>query len=138
MSFEWVANIAADNSGTLFVIVVSLECGGAMECYGSVVEETGCGFCKCPGAFVSALELDKQLPTKNPDAASMVDRILRLLACYSVVNCSLKNQPDGGGAAVERVYSLAPVCKFLTKNLDGVSIAPVSLMNQEKLFIEAW
>ncbi|KAL2550848.1 Flavone 3'-O-methyltransferase 1 [Forsythia ovata] len=91
-----------------------------------------------PGAFVSASELVKQLPTKNPDAASMVDRILRLLACYSVVNCSLKTLPDGGGAAVERVYSLAPVCKFLTKNLDGVSIAPVSLMNQDKLFIEAW
>ncbi|CAI9772043.1 unnamed protein product [Fraxinus pennsylvanica] len=65
-----------------------------------------------PGAFISASELAKQLPTKNPDAASMVVRILRLLAWCSIVNCSVETPADGGGAAVERVRTLAPVCKF--------------------------
>ncbi|KAL0452359.1 UNVERIFIED_CONTAM: Caffeic acid 3-O-methyltransferase [Sesamum latifolium] len=70
-----------------------------------------------PGASASPSQLAAQLPTQNPDAATMIDRILRLLAAHSVVRCSLKPLPDGG---VERRYSLAPVCKFLTRNEDGV------------------
>ncbi|KAL2249110.1 UNVERIFIED_CONTAM: Caffeic acid 3-O-methyltransferase [Sesamum indicum] len=88
-----------------------------------------------PGASVSPSQLAAQLPTKNPDAATMIDRMLRLLAAYSVVRCSLKPLPDGG---VERLYSLAPVCKFLTRNEDGVSVAPVALMLQDKVFMESW
>lgn len=83
----------------------------------------------------SASELASQLPTNNPEAANMIDRILRLLATYSVLNCSLRTLPDGG---VERRYSLAPVCKFLTRNEDGVSVAPVSLMLQDKVLMESW
>ncbi|KAL6541454.1 Caffeic acid 3-O-methyltransferase [Orobanche gracilis] len=43
--------------------------------------------------------------------------------------------PDGG---VERLYGLAPVCKFLTKNEDGVSTAALVLMNQDKILMESW
>ncbi|KAL2527551.1 Flavone 3'-O-methyltransferase 1 [Abeliophyllum distichum] len=88
-----------------------------------------------PGAFVSPAELARQIPTKNPEAKIMLDRILRLLTSYSVLNCSLKTLPDG---SVERLYSLAPVCKFLTKNEDGVSMAPLLLMNQDKILMESW
>ncbi|GMP25055.1 hypothetical protein CsSME_00002102 [Camellia sinensis var. sinensis] len=82
-----------------------------------------------PGAYVSPSEVAAQLPTKNPDAAVMLDRILRLLTSYSVLNCTLRDLPNGG---VERLYGLAPVCKFLTRNADGVSMAPLLLMNQDK------
>nr|UQE85538.1 caffeic acid O-methyltransferase [Bacopa monnieri] len=88
-----------------------------------------------PGAAVSTAELAAQLPTTNRDAPVMLDRILRLLASYAVLNCTLKNLPGGG---VERLYSLAPVCKFLTKNEDGVSMAPLLLMNQDKVLMESW
>ncbi|KAA8540099.1 hypothetical protein F0562_026791 [Nyssa sinensis] len=88
-----------------------------------------------PGAYISPSELAAQLPTKNPDAPVMLDRILRLLASYSVLNCTLRNLPDGG---VERLYGLAPVCKFLTRNADGVSMAPLLLMNQDKVLMESW
>lgn len=88
-----------------------------------------------PGAFVSPAQLAEQIPTKNPEAKIMLDRMLRLLASYSVLNCSLKTLPDGG---VERLYSLTPVCKFLTKNEDGVSMAPLLLMNQDKILMESW
>ncbi|KAK4403717.1 Caffeic acid 3-O-methyltransferase [Sesamum angolense] len=88
-----------------------------------------------PGASASPSELAAQLPTENPDAATMIDRMLRLLAAYSVVRCSLTPLPDGG---VERRYSLAPVCKFLTRNEDGVSVAPVALMLQDKVLMESW
>ncbi|KAF2299180.1 hypothetical protein GH714_030908 [Hevea brasiliensis] len=39
---------------------------------------------------------------------------------------------------VERLYGLAPVCKFLTKNEDGVSFAALCLMNQDKVLMESW
>ncbi|XP_073128594.1 caffeic acid 3-O-methyltransferase 1-like [Henckelia pumila] len=85
-------------------------------------------------AFVSPAELAAQLPTNNnPDAHNMLDRILRLLASYSIVNCKVKTTLDGG---VERLYSLAPVCKWYTKNDDGVSLAPYLIMHQDKILME--
>ncbi|KAL6541457.1 Caffeic acid 3-O-methyltransferase [Orobanche gracilis] len=87
------------------------------------------------GAFVSPADLAGQIPTTIPEAGVMIDRILRLLASYNVLNCTLKTLPDGG---VERLYGLAPVCKFLTKNEDGVSMAALLLINQGKIFMESW
>ncbi|PIM99563.1 Hydroxyindole-O-methyltransferase [Handroanthus impetiginosus] len=87
------------------------------------------------GAFVSPAELAAKLPTSNSEARVMLDRILRLLASYDVLACRLERLPDGG---VERRYGLAPVCKFLTKNDDGVSMAPLLLMNQDKVLMESW
>lgn len=88
-----------------------------------------------PGAAISPSELAAQLSTKNPEAPVMLDRMLRLLATYSVLNCTLRTQPDG---SVERLYSLTPACKYLTKNADGVSVAPLLLMNQDKVLMESW
>ncbi|PHT53549.1 hypothetical protein CQW23_08011 [Capsicum baccatum] len=88
-----------------------------------------------PGAFISPSEIAAQLPTKNPEAPVMLDRMFRLLSTYSVLNCTLRTLPDG---CVEWLYSLAPVCKFLTKNVDGVFVAPLLLMNQDKVLMESW
>ncbi|KAH7543712.1 hypothetical protein JRO89_XS15G0004000 [Xanthoceras sorbifolium] len=59
-----------------------------------------------PAAHLSPTEVASQLPTTNPDAPIMLDRILRLLASYSILTCSLRTLPDG---KVERIYGLAPV-----------------------------
>lgn len=88
-----------------------------------------------PGAYLSPSDVASQLPTKNPDAPVMLDRVLRLLASYSILTYSLRNLPDG---KVERLYGLGPVCKFLTKNEDGVSIGSLCLMNQDKVLMESW
>ena len=88
-----------------------------------------------PGAFLSPPEIASQLPKQNPGAPVMLDRILRLLASYSILRCTLRELADG---RVERRYSLKPVCKFLTKNEDGVSIAPLLLMNHDKVLMESW
>ncbi|XP_011003285.1 PREDICTED: caffeic acid 3-O-methyltransferase 3 [Populus euphratica] len=88
-----------------------------------------------PGALLSPSDIASHLPTKNPDAPVMLDRILRLLASYSILVCSLRDLPDG---KVERLYGLASVCKFLTKNEDGVSVSPLCLMNQDKVLMESW
>ncbi|CAH9146721.1 unnamed protein product, partial [Cuscuta epithymum] len=88
-----------------------------------------------PGAAVSPSELAAQLPTTNPDAAVMLDRILRLLCSHSVLNCSLRTLADG---RAERLYSLAPVCRYFTKNSDGVSMAPLFLVSHDKVLLESW
>ena len=88
-----------------------------------------------PGAQLSPAEIVAQLPTKNPDAANMLDRMLRLLTSYSILTYSLRNGSDG---RVERLYGLAPVCEFLTKNEDGVSLSALSLMNQDKILMDSW
>ncbi|KAH0456882.1 hypothetical protein IEQ34_014789 [Dendrobium chrysotoxum] len=85
-----------------------------------------------PNAQLSPTELASRLPfISNPQAPVMLDRILLLLASYSILTCSLS--PSG-----ERRYGAAPVCKFLTPNADGASMAALALMNQNKVLMESW
>ncbi|CAN6564652.1 unnamed protein product [Malus baccata var. baccata] len=88
-----------------------------------------------PGTFVSPTDLASQLPTKNPNDPVMLDRMMHLLVSYSIFTYSLNTLPDDN---VERLYGLGPICKFLTKNEDGVSIAPLCLMSQDKVLMESW
>ncbi|CAH2070010.1 unnamed protein product [Thlaspi arvense] len=83
---------------------------------------------------MSPSEIASHLPTKNSEAPVLLDRILRLLAAYSILTCSVLTLPGG----VERIYGLGPVCKYLTKNEDGVSLAALCLLNHDKVFMESW
>ncbi|GMH18327.1 hypothetical protein Nepgr_020168 [Nepenthes gracilis] len=87
-----------------------------------------------PGVYLSPVEIAAELPTSNPNASVMLDRMLRLLASYSILACSFRMLPNG---RVERLYRLAPVCKFLTKNEDGVSLAVICLMMQDRVCLES-
>ena len=42
-----------------------------------------------PGAKLSPSQIVAQMPTKNPEATVMLDRILRMLASHSVLGCSV-------------------------------------------------
>ncbi|GKD68403.1 caffeic acid 3-O-methyltransferase [Tanacetum coccineum] len=89
-----------------------------------------------PGGLLSASELVAQLlNVSNPEAPVMLDRICSLLASHFVLTCTLKESDDGSS---ERFYGLAPARKFLTKNESGVSLAPLLLMNQDKIPMESW
>ncbi|KAL2921391.1 Caffeic acid 3-O-methyltransferase, partial [Bienertia sinuspersici] len=74
------------------------------------------------GPNSSVKESVAHLPSKNQDAAMMIDRMLQLLVSQSVLTCTIKEDPDG---LIERRYGLAPVCKFFTKDEDGISLAPM-------------
>lgn len=87
-----------------------------------------------PGAHLSASDLATQLPTNNPDAADLLDRILRLLSSFSLLKCTLKHLPDG---RPERLYGLAPMGKYYTKE-NGGSFAALLLMAHNKTFFESW
>ncbi|KAJ4979063.1 hypothetical protein NE237_009843 [Protea cynaroides] len=87
------------------------------------------------GVQLSPSEITLHLPTHNANASVMVDRTLRLLASYSILTCSQRTLDNGH---IERLYGLAPVSKFFVKNQYGVSIAPMVLLNQDKVSFEHW
>lgn len=80
------------------------------------------------GGQFSAAEIAAHLPAKNPEAAAMLDRMLRLLASHSVLTSTVNSLRSGH---FERLYGLAPVCKFLTKDENGVSLAPMARISKE-------
>uniref|UniRef100_A0A5B7BL78 Putative O-methyltransferase 2 n=1 Tax=Davidia involucrata TaxID=16924 RepID=A0A5B7BL78_DAVIN len=89
-----------------------------------------------PGAQLSPSEIASQMPTttrcrSNPEAPAMLDRILLLLASYSVLTCSVVD-------AEQRLYGLAPVAKYFVRNEDGVSLGPLMALLQDKVFIDSW
>jgi flavonol 3-O-methyltransferase/caffeic acid 3-O-methyltransferase len=89
------------------------------------------------GKALSPSEVVARLPstTANPDAPAMVDRMLRLLASFNVVSCEVEECMDG---LLSRRYGPAPVCKWLTPNEDGVSMAALLLMSHDKVTMESW
>ncbi|CAN6347762.1 unnamed protein product [Urochloa humidicola] len=91
---------------------------------------------KDPTAWLSPEEVVARLPVAptNPDAAVMVDRMLRLLSSYDVARCQMEDK-DG---KYFRRYAAAPVGKWLTPNEDGVSMAALALMNPDKVLMESW
>ncbi|KAL6126386.1 hypothetical protein ACLB2K_074436 [Fragaria x ananassa] len=94
------------------------------------------------GPGLSSPEIAAQIGTKNPDAPVMLDRILRLLASHSVLNCTVVNANDddhGDGPNFLRVYSLAPVSRYFVKSdEDGVSLGALMALTQDKVFLDSW
>ncbi|EOY16315.1 Caffeic acid 3-O-methyltransferase 1 [Theobroma cacao] len=87
------------------------------------------------GTFLSPSQIASGLPTKNPEASVLLDRMLRLLASYSILKCSVRTKESG---EVERLYGAGPLCKFLVKNQDEGSVAPLFLLHHDKVFMESW
>ncbi|KAJ4848142.1 hypothetical protein Tsubulata_039019 [Turnera subulata] len=88
-----------------------------------------------PDAKLSASEIAAQLPTKNPEAPTMLDRILRLLTSHCVLGCSLESDAQG---IQHRLYSLVSVSKYFVRDLDGVSLGPLMISSQDKVFMDSW
>ncbi|GAB2290819.1 hypothetical protein Dimus_025086 [Dionaea muscipula] len=74
-----------------------------------------------PGNPLSAAEVATKIPTKNSEAGAMIDRMLRLLASYSLLRSSSREAEAGG--KVERVYWIAPAGKFFVKSQEDGSLA---------------
>ncbi|GAB4844884.1 hypothetical protein Ancab_038275 [Ancistrocladus abbreviatus] len=71
---------------------------------------------------ITAAAVAAQLTAKDPDASAKIDRMLRLLASYSLLNCSTC-QLEGG--TVERAYEIAPAGEFFLKNRETGSLASI-------------
>jgi hypothetical protein len=83
----------------------------------------------------------------NPDAPEMLDRMLRLLASYSILTCSVvdlhSDDHDHDSSALatlvdRRLYGLTPLAKYFVPDQDGVSLAPLLCLTLEKAFVDSW
>ncbi|KFK44208.1 hypothetical protein AALP_AA1G228600 [Arabis alpina] len=87
--------------------------------------------------FLSPSEIASRLPTtpSNPEAPVLLDRMLRLLASYSMVKCG--NVSAGKG---ERAYRAEPICRFFLKNniQDMGSLASQVIVNFDNVFLNTW
>lgn len=86
-------------------------------------------------ALLSPSEIAAHLPTHNPDAHSILDRVLRLLASHSILTCSLVTNPHG---RLHRLYGLAPVAKYFIPHKDGPSLALYACALQNKVILDTW
>ncbi|CAK7346897.1 unnamed protein product [Dovyalis caffra] len=89
------------------------------------------------GAVLSSSEIAARIPTKNPDASVLLDRMLRLLASYDILKCLTCTKENG---EIERAYSAGPICKFLVKSEGGSggSVAPLFLLHHDEVFMKSW
>ncbi|KAJ9167141.1 hypothetical protein P3X46_021812 [Hevea brasiliensis] len=89
-----------------------------------------------PGAYLSASEIACHLPTHNPEAPSMLDRMLRLFASHSLLSHSLRPLQDG---RVERLYGLTAACKFFLPNSEEQgTLAPLSALSHHRIAVDVW
>ncbi|KAK7310406.1 hypothetical protein RJT34_07910 [Clitoria ternatea] len=72
---------------------------------------------------LSASEIASHLPNQHPQLANRLERILPVLASYSLLNCSIRTNNDGKR---ERVYALSPVGVYFAFDKDGGSLGPLS------------
>lgn len=97
-----------------------------------------------PGAQLSPSEIASRLPViSNRDAPEMLDRMLCLLASNSILTCSVvsSDHPSSTPAAIvgqTRLYGLAPVANYFVSDQDGVSLGPLLLLLQDKVFMDSW
>ncbi|KAK9139082.1 hypothetical protein Scep_008763 [Stephania cephalantha] len=90
-----------------------------------------------PSAQLTPSQIVSHIPTKNPNAVEMLDRMLRVLASYSVLTWSSVVNPHQNGVDKRR-YGLGPVCKYFVRDENGASLVPLFMLSQDKLLLDAW
>ncbi|KAK7354872.1 hypothetical protein VNO80_20424 [Phaseolus coccineus] len=88
-------------------------------------------------AKLSAKDIASKICCSNPEAASMLDRLLALLSSHSILNSSLVSDHHVP-PTFHRLYTITPVAAFFVPNSDGVSLGPVMALSQDKIFLQSW
>ncbi|KAF4363786.1 hypothetical protein F8388_000451 [Cannabis sativa] len=84
------------------------------------------------GAKLSSSDIASHLPTENPDAPMMLDRILTLLASHSVLDCVVV----GESSSMRKLYSLSPVSKHFLLEAHGASSHAIMKLGLDKFWKE--
>ncbi|KAK7273692.1 hypothetical protein RIF29_14751 [Crotalaria pallida] len=86
------------------------------------------------GSNMSASDIASQIPNQHPDLANRLERMLPLLASFSLLTCSVRMNEDGKS---ERVYALSPVGECFAYDDVGGSTAPLSTL-MHRGFDDLW
>ncbi|MED6196022.1 hypothetical protein PIB30_043289 [Stylosanthes scabra] len=90
------------------------------------------------GAKLSAQDIVDQIGTNNPEAPTMLDRLLRLLASHSLLCCSVVEDPQNPTKFHRRLYGLSPTSKHFVTDADGFSLASMLSFHLDKVFYQSW
>ncbi|KAL8092872.1 trans-anol O-methyltransferase 1-like [Apium graveolens] len=82
-------------------------------------------------------EIVSDLPTNNPEASDMLDRMLRLLASHSIIKCKLVKNISGN-ALLTRSYGLTSVSQYFVQGQDGPCLVPYHHLNHQKGVQKYW
>lgn len=88
-----------------------------------------------PGAFVSSSEIASKLPTQHSDLSNRLERMLRLLASYSLLTCSTRTTHHG---SIERVYGLSQVGKYLVSDESRGHLASFTTFLCYPALLQVW
>jgi caffeic acid 3-O-methyltransferase len=90
-----------------------------------------------PGAFMSPSEIAYKLPpsTQHSDLSNRLDRMLRLLASYSVLTSATRTTEDGSN---ERVYGLSMVGKYFVPDENRGSLASFTTFMCYPALLQVW
>ncbi|KAL4285638.1 hypothetical protein HN51_053150 [Arachis hypogaea] len=86
------------------------------------------------GAYSSVSEIASKLPSQHPQLHSRLDRMLRVLASFSLLNSSVVVVD---GDKVERLYSLSHAAKYFLKN-QSHNLAFFSNLNCHPALTRVW
>jgi hypothetical protein len=86
-----------------------------------------------PDVGLTAAEIAERIPTRNPEAPGMLERILRLLMNEGVVYCSSDLFDEA-----PMKYRLGRVGKYFVRAENGVSLAPLMTLAHDKVYLETW
>ncbi|PHT46649.1 Caffeic acid 3-O-methyltransferase [Capsicum baccatum] len=83
---------------------------------------------------LSSYEIASQIPTKNPNAPLVLERVLRFLASQSFLTCNIIKDDDGNN---HTSYKLAPLSQRSIPDKDGSSITPFLLLNADPVSVNS-
>ncbi|WZZ72590.1 hypothetical protein YC2023_083960 [Brassica napus] len=130
--------IATDDDNELGLMAVRIANAAALPMVLKAALELGVfDTLYAASVFLSPSEIASRLPTapRNPEAPALLDRMLRLLASYSMVKCGTDQAGKG-----ERDYRAEPICRFFLKdNIQDIgSLASQVIVNFDSVFLNTW
>ncbi|KAI4344888.1 hypothetical protein L6164_012070 [Bauhinia variegata] len=87
------------------------------------------------GSPLSVSEIASKLPNQYPDLALRLERMLRLLASYTLLDCSTRTNEDG---STERVYGLSESCMYLVPDDNKGNLASFTTFLSHRALMEIW
>ncbi|XP_027352841.1 isoliquiritigenin 2'-O-methyltransferase-like [Abrus precatorius] len=86
--------------------------------------------------FMSPLEIASKLPTQHTDLPNRLDRMLRLLASYSLLTVSTRTNEDG---SMVRVYGISSSGKYFVSDENGDGyLASFTSFLCHRVLLEVW
>ncbi|KAK7315488.1 hypothetical protein VNO77_34038 [Canavalia gladiata] len=87
------------------------------------------------GSFISASHIASKIPTQHSELPNRLERMLRLLASYSLLTCVTHTNSDGSS---ERVYGVSPVGKYFVSDQSTGSLVSITSIRCSPAMSQVW